>query len=222
MKIELGAKVVTADGHDIGTIDKLILNPDSGDLHAIVVHKGLLFGRDIEIPIDDLAQHQTGTIQIRRTKQQLDDLETFYEDSYTTPPPERSAEYVSGYGYPAAGLLWPSSWSGPVSGEPYGHEAVGAVEDEIASMHRAQDLGNAVIKEGSDVRSRDGEKVGEVHQIVFDASTGRPTALVIRKGFLFTTDVEIPVGLISSVDDDRVYLDARHDELEKYLKHPTR
>jgi len=79
-----------------------------------------------------------------------------------------------------------------------------------------------VIKEGSDVRSRDGEKVGEVHQIVFDASTGRPAALVIRKGFLFTEDVEVPVGLISSLDDDRVYLDARHDELERYLKRATR
>jgi uncharacterized protein YrrD len=222
MKIELGAKVVTADGDEIGTIDKLILDPEGGDLHSIVVHKGLLFGRDIEIPIDDIAQQQTGAIHIRRTKQQLDDLQTFYEGSYTTPPPERSAEFVSGYGYPASGLLWPSRWSGPVSGEPYGHEAVGAVEDEVAAMHRAQDLSNAVIKEGSDVRSRDGEKVGEVHQIVFDAATGRPTMLVIRKGFLFTEDVEIPAGLISSVDDDRVYLDARHDELEQYLKHPTR
>jgi uncharacterized protein YrrD len=222
MKIELGAKVVTADGDEIGTIDKLILDPEGGDLHAIVVHKGLLFGRDIEIPIDDIAQQQTGTIHIRRTKQQLDDVQTFYEGSYTTPPPERSAEFVSGYGYPASGLLWPSRWSGPVSGEPYGHEAVGAVEDEVAAMHRAQDLSNAVIKEGSDVRSRDGEKVGEVHQIVFDSTTGRPTMLVIRKGFLFTEDVEIPAGLISSVDDDRVYLDARHDELERYLKHPTR
>ena len=222
MKIELGAKVVTAEGDEIGTIDKLILDPEGGDLHAIVVRKGLLFGRDIEIPIDAIHQRQGGTVRISFSKSELDRLETFNEGSYTTPPPERSAEFVSGYGYPAAGLLWPSRWSGPVSGEPYGHDAVGAVEDEVAAMHRAQDLSNAVIKEGSDVRSRDGEKVGEVHQIVFDATSGRPTTLVVRKGFLFTEDVEIPAGLISSVDDDRVYLDARYDELEQYLKHPAR
>jgi uncharacterized protein YrrD len=46
--------------------------------------------------------------------------------------------------------------------------------------------------------------------------------LVVRKGFLFTEDVEIPAGLISSVDDDKVYLDARHDELERHIKHATR
>jgi sporulation protein YlmC with PRC-barrel domain len=160
--------------------------------------------------------------RIRHTRADLDALPTFYEGSYTTPPPERSTEYLSGYGYPAASLLWPSKWSGPVSGEPYGHDAIGAVEDEVASLHRQQDLGNAVIAEGSTVKSRDGEKLGEVHSLVFDAETARPTKLVIRKGFLFTEDVEVPAGLISSVDDDVVYLDVRHDELERHLKHPAR
>jgi uncharacterized protein YrrD len=220
-KIELGAAVVTADGHEIGTIDKLILDPDGGDLHAMAVRKGL-FHRDIEIPIDDIVGQEAGRIQIRLNQDQLDDLPRFQEASYTTPPPERSAEYLSGYGYPPSVLLWPSRWSGPVAGEPYGHEAVGEVGDEVAAMHRAQDLSNAIVKEGSDVRSRDGEKVGEVHQITIDATTGRPISLVVRKGFLFTEDVEVPAGLISSMDDDRVYLDARHDELEQYLKEHVR
>jgi sporulation protein YlmC with PRC-barrel domain len=160
--------------------------------------------------------------QLEYTEAQLDDLRSFHEGSYTTPPPERSSEYASGYGYPAASLLWPSRWSGPVSGEPYGHDAIGAVGDEVATMHREQDLSNSVIEEGSTVRSRGGEKLGEVHKLVFDAQTGRPTMLVIRKDFLFTEDVEVPVSLISSVDDDVVYLDVRHDELERHLHHPAR
>lgn len=222
MKIELGAKVSTADGKEIGTIEKLILDPDGGDVHAVVVRKGLLFGRDVEIELDDIVGQRDGTARIRYAESELDRLETFHEGSYTTPPPERSTEYASGYGYPAASLLWPSRWSGPVSGEPYGHDAIGAVADEVASLHRQQDLGNAVIEEGSTVKSRDGEKLGEVHRLVFDAESGRPTMLVIRKGFLFTEDVEVPVGLISSVDDDVVYLDARHDEVEQRLRHPAR
>lgn len=222
MKIELGAKVSTADGKEIGTIEKLILDPDGGDVHAVVVRKGLLFGRDVEVELDDIVGQRDGTARIRYTESELDRLETFHEGSYTTPPPERSTEYASGYGYPAASLLWPSRWSGPVSGEPYGHDAVGAVADEVAALHRQQDLGNAVIEEGSTVKSRDGEKLGEVHRLVFEAESGRPTRLVIRKGFLFTEDVEVPVGLISSVDDDVVYLDVRHDEIEQHLRHPAR
>lgn len=222
MKVELGAKVTTSDGKAVGTIDKLILDPDSGDVHAVVVRKGLLFGKDIEVPVDGIVGRQDGAVQLEYTEDQLDDLRSFDEGSYTTPPPERSREYASGYGYPTASLLWPSSWSGPVSGEPYGHDAIGAVGDEVATMHREQDLSNSVIEEGSTVRSRGGEKLGEVHKLVFDAQTGRPTMLVIRKGFLFTEDVEVPVSLISSVDDDVVYLDVRHDELERHLHHPAR
>ena len=89
-------------------------------------------------------------------------------------------------------------------------------------MHREQDLSNAIVQEGSTVKSRDGEKLGEVHRLVFDPQTGRPTMLVIRKGFLFTEDVEIPAGLISSVDDDVVYLDVRHDEVEHHVRQAAR
>ena len=222
MKIELGAKVSTADGKEIGTIEKLILNPDTGDVRALVVRKGLLFHRDIEVELDDIVARRDGAARLRYAESELDRLQSFEESSYTTPPPERSTEYASGYGYPTASLLWPSKWSGPVSGEPYGHDAIGAVRDEVAALHHEQDLANAVIREGSTVRSRDGEKLGEVHRLVFDPDSGRPTMLEIRKGFLFTEDVEVPAGLISSVDDDVVYLDVRHDELERHLRHPTR
>lgn len=222
MRIDLGATVTTSDGHEIGKIDKLIVDPDGSDIHTIVVRKGLFFGRDLEIPIDAIVGQHEGTAQIGYSREQLDELPTFMEGSYTTPPPERSTEFASGYGYPAAAFLWPSRWSGPVSGDPYGRDAIGAVGDEVAALHLQQDLGNAVIKAGSDVRSRDGEKLGEVHHLVFDPQTGRPTALVIRKGFLFTEDIEVPASLISSADDDRVYLDVRHDELEQHRRDPAR
>ena len=64
----------------------------------------------------------------------------------------------------------------------------------------------------------DGEFHGEVHRLVFDPATGRPTVLVVRKGFLFTQDVELPAGLIASVGDGVVYLDVRPDELDRYSR----
>jgi len=218
MAIELGAKVMTSDNHEIGKIDKLILDPDGGDIHAIVVHKGVLFGRDIEIPLAEIVGQQAGMIQIRHSNKHLDELPRFHEADYTAPPPERSTEFASGYGYPAGSLLWPSSYSGPMSGEPYGHDATGAVRDEVAAIHHEQDLGNSVIREGSTVRSLDGEKVGEVHTIEFDAKTAHPTRLVVRKGFLFHEDVDVPVSLISSVGDDVIFLNAVKDQLDEMMR----
>jgi sporulation protein YlmC with PRC-barrel domain len=208
---------MTSDGKDVGTVYKLILDPDGTDVHSIVLHRGFL-SSDIEIPLNAIVGQRDGRVEIQYTKDQLEDLPRLHEANYTAPPPERSSEFVSGYGYPAGSLLWPSSYSGPLAGEPYGHEAVGGIRDELAAIHHEQDLGNSVIEEGSTVRSRDGEKIGDVHTIVFDERTARPTRLVVRKGFLFTDDVDVPVSLISSVGDGVLYLDVLKDELDQVIR----
>jgi len=61
--------------------------------------------------------------------------------------------------------------------------------------------------------SRDGQKVGEVHDIVFEPETGRVRALIVRQGFLFTHDVELAGETIESVGDGVVYLRVRAEEL---------
>jgi len=217
MQVELGAKVSTADGKQIGTIDKLILDPESGEVKAIVVQKGLLFKDDIEIDLDGIVDQAQGAVRVRYTEQQLDDLPRFYAGSYTPPPPERSAAYADIWGYPATTFLWPARGTASADTDLYGHEAVGEVADEVRVMQQERDLGNAVIEEGSEVRSRDGEKVGTIHRIVFDASNGEPSAIVIRKGFLFTEDVELPASLIASAADDVVYLTVDQHEARQRI-----
>jgi len=217
MQVELGAKVTTADGKQIGSIDKLILDPESGQVRTIVVQKGLLFKDDIEIGLDGIEDQAHGTVRLRYTERQLDDLPRFYEGSYTTPPPERSAAYADDFGYPASAFLWPARGTASADADLYGHEAVGDVADEVRVMQQEQDLSNAVIEEGSEVLGCDGKKVGSVHRIVFDSANGRPLAIVIRKGLLFTEDVELPASLIASANDGVVYLTVDGDEAKQQI-----
>jgi len=72
-----------------------------------------------------------------------------------------------------------------------------------------------VIDTDSDVISRDGEKIGEVEQLEFDSATGKPSRLIIRKGFLLTKSLEVPLGAIASVDDGAVVLNLSKDEALK-------
>ena len=215
--VELGAKVSTADGKEIGSIDKLILEPDSGDVRAIVVRKGLLFHDDIEIDLDGIAGQERGSVRLRYTERQLGALPRFHEDSYTLPPPERGAAYADRFNYPESAFLWPARGTASADAGLYGHEAVGDVGDEVRAMHREQEFSNAVIDEGSDVRSHDDGKVGSVHRVRFDAATGRPSAIVVRKGFLFTEDVELPASMIASVGDHVVYLRVDRDEVQRHV-----
>jgi uncharacterized protein YrrD len=217
MQVELGAKVSTADGKQLGTIDKLILEPESGEVKSIVVHKGLLFGRDIEIAIGEIVGRERGTVRVAYTSRQVDDLPPFLEGSYTTPPPGRVSEYEAAYGYPSATFLWPARGAGAPAPSAYGDEAVGEVGDEVRALHGEQDQANAIVEVGSEVRAGDGEKVGTVHSIAFDPSDGRPLSIVVRKGFLFTEDVELPASLFASADDGVIYLDVRSDEVKRHL-----
>jgi uncharacterized protein YrrD len=43
------------------------------------------------------------------------------------------------------------------------------------------------------------EKIGEVERVIFDDESRKITALVIRRGFLFTRDVVLPVRYVAEV-----------------------
>lgn len=63
------------------------------------------------------------------------------------------------------------------------------------------------VQTGTDVYGSDGEKIGDVAGIA-------DNYFVIEKGFLFTTDIYVPMSAITSVDDDRVTLAMTKDQVE--------
>ena len=77
---------------------------------------------------------------------------------------------------------------------------------------------NAVIGQGSEVLAKGGEKVGEVHNLQIDPTSQKPTSLSLRRGFLFTEDVEIPSAWIESYDDGSVQLNVDKSMVEQLAK----
>jgi uncharacterized protein (TIGR02271 family) len=63
------------------------------------------------------------------------------------------------------------------------------------------------IETGTSVYGSDGEKIGEVAEVSNDY-------FVIEKGFIFTTDLFVPMSAISGVDDDGVRLSMTKDQVE--------
>lgn len=77
------------------------------------------------------------------------------------------------------------------------------------------------IKYGADVYKADGEKVGEVEQVVIDPSDNEITHLVVRKGFLLTEDRVVPMTLLESSDEESVHLrefDGDFDQFPLYVQ----
>src|SRR4051794_25355659 len=52
MKIDLGARVLTRDEHEVGEVHRVVVDIDNEAVVAVVVLKGRLLSRDILVPID--------------------------------------------------------------------------------------------------------------------------------------------------------------------------
>ena len=57
--------------------------------------------------------------------------------------------------------------------------------------------------------------VGEVHDILIDPDTERPTHIILREGILVIKEVNIPVGYVQKVESDRVLLKVNKEKIEK-------
>ena len=63
------------------------------------------------------------------------------------------------------------------------------------------------IRTGTSVYGSDGEKIGDVAGVA-------DRYFVIEKGFLFTTDIYVPLSAVASADDDGITLSMTKDEVE--------
>ena len=63
MRVELGARVRTTDGKDVGTIDRLIVDPSNNEIKAAVIRKGMIQPRDVEVPLSAMEPGPDGSIR---------------------------------------------------------------------------------------------------------------------------------------------------------------
>lgn len=63
-----------------------------------------------------------------------------------------------------------------------------------------------LLKDGAEVFTSDGEKVGEIDRVVIDPASKETTHIVVQKGFLFTTDKVVPISMVGTATEDRVTL----------------
>ncbi|HEX9616127.1 MAG TPA: PRC-barrel domain-containing protein [Anaerolineales bacterium] len=71
------------------------------------------------------------------------------------------------------------------------------------------------MKEGADVVSADGEKVGDVSRVIVDPDTDRITHFLISEGLFFKEKKLIPVHWVSEVVENEVRLSVDAALLER-------
>jgi uncharacterized protein YrrD len=214
MELQLETPVFSADGTDMGKVHRVIFDPQKAEVRSIVVKKGVFFARDVAIPIEDVRAATTSRVELSLTHEQADKFPEFVEADYTWP----DANWMAPYGWGMGDVMWPMGVAGGYDGYPLDPGARTAeMPDEASRRLQKQDLENAVVGEGSEVMAKGGEKLGEVHNMVIDPTSHKPSSVVIRSGFIFTEDVEVPGDWVASYDDRVVTLNVDKPTVEHRL-----
>ncbi len=82
MKFKQNASVSTANGEEVGHIDRVVIAPVTKRVTHVVVRKGLLFADDRVVPIGLVAEATEDHIKLREGAGDLHDLPTFEESHY--------------------------------------------------------------------------------------------------------------------------------------------
>lgn len=194
-RITIGADVIGSGGDKIGTVAYVVVEPPRMHVTDYVVSTGIL-GRDIVVPVDKVDHVADGKVYLAIDKDELQHLRDYVEIHYDQPP--QAWAPPGGFFYPAQSVLWPA----------------GAYYPEPSSVTVNAPAGTVGLREGMDVESSDGHKVGSIKALDEDPASGDVTDLIIKEGFLFTHDARIPCNLIADVHEGRVTLSVTKDELE--------
>jgi uncharacterized protein YrrD len=204
-----GAKVVTADGERVGTIDRVVLEPDTKEVTHLVVQKGFLFAEDKVVPMSLIGPATEDQVTLREDAGDLEKLPDFQESHYI--PVDRGPVPAAGgvrwarplYIYPPLGASWTSPGYAPYTMPQY----VAKTEEHIPE-------GTVALKEGARVISSDEKHIGNIERIFTDPQEDRATHVLISEGLILKEKKLIPTGWMTNVLEDEVHLAVDSDFVE--------
>jgi uncharacterized protein YrrD len=182
MDISMNAQVICVDG-PIGKTSHIILNPQTDTVtHLIVAEKDFPYQERL-VPVDFIMESTPEHIQLRCTKKQFGDFQTFLDTEFI--PTSLAGPYGASY------MLWP--YTAPES-------------DVITIRHEHTPPGELAIRRGLPVIAADGP-VGRVDDFLIDPQNQSITHLILVEGHLWgKKDVTIPVDQIKDIEEDAVHL----------------
>ena len=201
MQFKEDAKVVTADGERVGSIDRVVLDPETKEVTHLVVQKGLLFTQDKVVPMSLVGPATEDRVTLREDADDLDELPDFEEPHYAAvepepgPVPRQDPSARPVYLYPPLGAWWTNSLYSGYAKPQY-----------VVRTKKSIPEGTVALEEGAKVIDCEGEHIGNIERIFTDPLEDRATHLLISEGLLFKEKKLIPTNWLLNVFEDQVRL----------------
>lgn len=195
MDLDLGKHVKTSDGRDVGKVDRLIIKPETHEIHGFVVHEGHLLTRDVIVELDDVDNVDAdGVVHLKLTEAQTNELNAFEQEKYYVPSSEQYHAFSS-QGWAGSTVTDPMSFGGSEYSDGQPHLI-------HPSSFSADDV---ILTEGTDIYDSEGARLGSLDEIVYTPN-GLVTGLLVRGGHFHHHDVQVPIDAVSMMTHERIHL----------------
>ena len=213
--LRLGADVVSADGHKLGKLGHFVIDRDSLRLTQLVIDTGILrsgealwkggwgLSHDRIVPIGALASAGPDAVKITMAGDDFLEHSRDYDQEYFEEMPDRVE------GWPDLSDVRRLAASFPGEPGPYLMRETNAVPAWQADIPADAPVW----------RLNPHQKIGEVERVLYDAATKKMTALVIKRGFIFSKEMELPVSHLVEVVGGVVRVEIDDDALGALVEH---
>jgi uncharacterized protein YrrD len=215
MLFKQGVDVYSSDNEKIGTLHRVVMDPNTKEITHIVIKEGFLFTEDKVAPVDLIGSVTEDRISLQGSKEHLDKLPEYEETHYVPRDAGVEDDTNALYWYPPLG-----AWG------PYGYEHYPVYPGSLYLRKTEKNIpeGTVALLEGAKVISDDGHHVGNIETLITNPKDDRVTHLIISSGMLTKERKVIPVHWLKTVlDDDEVHLSVDSHLLERLPEyHPER
>ena len=202
MQITANARVIGSDGHDLGHVRRVVIDPTNNEVLDIVVRQGTLVTQDRVVPLADVAGSDGEHVHLRIDAKAVESLEPF-EEEYYLPASDTAADL------PAGALPPASYWYPPTLGfTPPGLAAASTPELYGYQLRRQRHIpdNTVALKEGAAVVAKDGHGVGKLEQVITAPSSDQATHIVVADGLVNKTRKVVPLDWVEKINEKSVTL----------------
>jgi sporulation protein YlmC with PRC-barrel domain len=159
MKLDIGTPVRYPDGEQVGTINKVIFDPETHTVHEIVVETPELIGRLVLVPISMLREDPGDVLTVVADRDAVDALPDYEVERYNDQP---------------------AGWEVPENYVPGGDMLAGTLQYPVVPVMEESNApaGSVELSQGTEVMCLDG-RFGVVDQVLIDDSD-QISGLVVR------------------------------------------
>lgn len=202
----IGKKVVDTRGKDLGEIEEVVFDLNSGRVRAAVLNVGGFLGigdKQVAIPMGEIKRGQGGKFTANLDKKKLEDAEGFAKGQMPGMNDEYWARTAS-----ASGSGGQSSRSGSPATANGGKSSAGASSGQPS---QGMNLVRASEMEGRNVQDRSGNAIGEVRNVVINLTDGKVEHIVVDMND--AGQARIPANAFSSGTGDKLVVNMSREQL---------